>query len=256
MIIDCHCHVGKGDRLTGPWDTDAPVEPYLRRARAAGIDKTVIFAAFHSDYARANAEVARIAACHPGRFIPFAFVHPLRDAGRVRLMVGHAITKWGFRGIKVHGHDAHVTREVCEVARAFHVPVLYDVAGQTYHIDLLAPEYPEVNFIVPHLGSFADSWHVHVQVIDQITRLHNVYTDTAGVKRFDYLARAIERAGPHKVLFGSDGPWMHPGLELYKIRLLRLRPEDEALVLGHNLLRLIRHMPAYAEGYERPDRSA
>jgi hypothetical protein len=23
MIIDCHCHSGKGDGLTGPWDTNA-----------------------------------------------------------------------------------------------------------------------------------------------------------------------------------------------------------------------------------------
>jgi len=62
MIIDCHCHAGKGDLMTAPWNTDAPIEPYLRRAHAAGIDKTVVFAPFHSDYAVANAQVARIVA--------------------------------------------------------------------------------------------------------------------------------------------------------------------------------------------------
>lgn len=60
MIIDCHCHAGKGDGLTGPWDTAAPLEKYLRWAGRAGIARTVIFAAFHSDYAEANREVARI----------------------------------------------------------------------------------------------------------------------------------------------------------------------------------------------------
>jgi hypothetical protein len=25
MIVDCHCHAGKGDLLTGPWDTDARI---------------------------------------------------------------------------------------------------------------------------------------------------------------------------------------------------------------------------------------
>jgi len=50
MIIDCHCHAGKGDLLTGPWDTDAPMGTYLRRAKAAGINKTVIFSPFHSNY--------------------------------------------------------------------------------------------------------------------------------------------------------------------------------------------------------------
>ncbi len=44
MIIDCHCHAGKGDGFTGPWDTSAPLERYLQRAEQAGINKTVLFA--------------------------------------------------------------------------------------------------------------------------------------------------------------------------------------------------------------------
>jgi hypothetical protein len=31
VIIDCHWHAGKGDGLTGPWDTRAPLEKYIRR---------------------------------------------------------------------------------------------------------------------------------------------------------------------------------------------------------------------------------
>jgi predicted TIM-barrel fold metal-dependent hydrolase len=106
-------------------------------------------------------------------------------------------------------------------------------------MDLLAPQYPDVDFIIPHLGSFADDWRVHLRVIDQISRFPNVYTDTSGVRRFDYILQAIQRAGAHKVLFGTDGPWLHPGLELHKIRLLDLPPQEEALVLGKNLIRLI-----------------
>jgi len=40
------------------------------------------------------------------------------------------------------------------------------------------------------------------------------------------------------VLFGSDGPWLHPGVELAKIRAIHLSPSEEALVLGGNWLRL------------------
>jgi len=50
---------------------------------------------------------------------------------------------------------------------------------------------------------------------------------------------AVERAGARKSLFGSDGPWLHPGVELAKVRLLGLSPGDEQLVLSGNLLRLI-----------------
>jgi predicted TIM-barrel fold metal-dependent hydrolase len=240
LIIDCHCHAGKGDRMTAPWNTDAPIEPYLRRAHAAGIDKTIVFPLFHSDYSEANAQLARLVERYRSRLIGFAFVHASRDAGRVFSMVQRAVTRWGFRGIKVHGHEAMATREVCETARAFRLPVLFDVAGQAYVIDMLASQFPDVNFIIPHLGSFADDWRVHQQVVDQLVRFPNVYGDTSGVRRFDYIVQAVERAGAHKVLFGSDGPWLHPGVELHKIRLLRLAPDKVALILGGNILRLLR----------------
>jgi predicted TIM-barrel fold metal-dependent hydrolase len=239
MIIDCHCHAGKGDILTAPWNTDAPLEPYLRRARAAGIDKTVVFAAFHSDYAEANLQLARLVVRYRPRLIGFAFVHAVRDAGRIFQMVERAVTRWKFRGIKVHGHDGMPTREVCDAARALRVPLLVDVAGKAEVIEMLAPEYPDVNFIVPHMGSFADDWQAQQRVVDQMVRYPNVYADTAGVRRFDYIVQAVKRAGPHKVLFGSDGPWLHPAVEMHKIKLLGLTQEREALILGGNLLRLI-----------------
>jgi hypothetical protein len=66
MIIDCHCHAGTGDGLTGPWDTRASLTAYLRRASAAGITHTNLFAAFNTSYARANLEVSRIVASRPG----------------------------------------------------------------------------------------------------------------------------------------------------------------------------------------------
>jgi hypothetical protein len=239
LVVDCHCHAGKGDIMTAPWNTDAPIEPYLRRAHTAGIAKTVVFPLFHSDYVAANAQLARIVARYPSRLIGFAFVHATRDAGRIFGMVQRSVTRWGFRGIKVHGHEAMATREVCETAQAFRLPVLFDVAGQAYVIDMLAPQFPDVNFIIPHLGSFADDWRVHQQVVDQLVRFANVYGDTSGVRRFDYIVQAVKRAGPHKVLFGSDGPWLHPGVELHKIRMLGLPQREEALILGGNALRLM-----------------
>jgi uncharacterized protein len=239
MIVDSHCHAGQGDRLTAPWNTNAPLEKYLRRAKEAGIHKTVVIPAGHSNYTAANRRIAEIVRQHPGRLIGFASLHAQRDAGRILAMVREAVTRLGLRGLKVHGYDAPPTREVCDAVRAFGIPMLVDVVGRAYLIELFASQYPDVNFIVPHLGSFMDDFRAQQQVVDQLVRLPNVYTDTAGVRRFDYIVQAIRRAGPHKVLFGSDGPWLHPSVELHKIRMLKLSPRDEALVLGGNLLRLL-----------------
>ena len=239
MIVDAHCHAGKGDGLSGPWDTDAPLDAYLRRAREAGIDRTVLFAAFHSDYAEANGHVARIVGSRPDRFYGFAFVHPERDRGRVAALVRTAVVKYGFRGIKVHRHDGRITREICEVARAYGLPVIYDVMGEVSVVELLATEYPTVPFIIPHLSSFADDWKAQLAFIDHLVRHPNVYTDTSGIRRFDLLEAAARRAGAHKLVFGSDGPWLHPGVELAKVRALQLTAAEEREVMGGTVLRLM-----------------
>jgi predicted TIM-barrel fold metal-dependent hydrolase len=239
MIIDCHCHAGKGNGLTGPWDTSAPLEQYMHRASQAGIERTVLMAAFHSNYSAANNEVARIVKSRPDRFYGFAFVNAERDQGRVSELIGAAVNEYGFVGVKVHRHDARITREVCEAARAFSLPVLYDVMGEVTVVELLAAEYPDVSFIIPHLGSFSDDWRAQLALIDHLTRHSNIYTDTSGVRRFDLLEQTIKRAGAQKVLFGSDGPWLHPAVELAKVRALRLTTDEEELVLSGNFLRLI-----------------
>lgn len=239
MIIDCHCHAGRGDALTAPWNTDAPLEAYLHRARKAGITRTIVFPAFHSDYVVANRELARLVAARCDRLIGFAMVHCGRDAGRIGEMLQEAVRRFGFRGVKVHGHEHLPTRELCEAARRLRIPVLADVGGKAHVIDMFAPQFPDVTFIIPHLGSFADSFRAHQEVIYQLVRYPNVFADTSGVRRFDYLVEAVRRAGPRKLLFGSDGPWLHPGVELYKIRMLGLPHEAQALILGGNAKRLM-----------------
>ena len=239
MIIDSHCHAGHGDGLTGPWDTRAPLRAYLRRAARAGITHVVLFSAFHLDYRLANREVARIVAAHRDRFFGFAFVHAGRDRGRVRAMVTEAVETHRFLGIKVHRYDARITREICDAARAFRIPVLYDVMGEVSVCELLAEEYPDVPFIIPHLGSFADDWKAQLAFLDHLERHPNIYTDTSGVRRFDLLEQAVRRGGARKILFGSDGPWLHPGVELAKVHALELSESDTRAVLGGNFMRLV-----------------
>lgn len=239
MSIDFHCHAGRGDGLSGPWDTDAPLGPYLARARAAGITHSVLFPAFSSDYGAANRALAGVVNQDPRRFSGFAFVHPARDHGHVARIVREAVEEFGFKGIKVHRHDARLSREVCETAQAWNLPVLYDVTGDVASLDLIAQQYPGVRFVIPHLGSFADDWRAQTAFIDQLVRHPNVSTDTSGVRRFDLLARAVRRAGPGKVVFGSDGPWLHPGVELAKVHALGLPPGQERLITSANALALL-----------------
>ena len=240
MIIDAHCHGGPGDGFTGPWDTDAPLGDYLPRAARAGIAHTLVWPAFNSDYAAANERLARLIVPNRARLTGVAFVHPERDRGRIADMVRRAVTAHGFRGIKCHRYDARITPEVCDAARRLRVPVVYDVMGEVESVALFAPRYPEVDFIIPHLGSFADDWKAQHHFVDVLARVPNVYTDTSGVRWFDLLAEAVRRAGPHKVLFGSDGPWLHPAVELAKVRALEVDARARGMIEAGNAVRLFR----------------
>ena len=240
MVIDIHCHAGTAEKLQAPWTTRADLSAYLERAEEAGIDKTVVFAITSDDYERANAEVAEIVTRHADKLIGFVRIHPERDKGKIERLLRRAVEDYGFRGIKVHGGEALPTREVCEVAKSLNLPILVDIMGRVEVLPLLAVEFPEVNFVVAHLGSFADDWRVFQVMPFMLAKFPNLYADTSGVRFIDHLLEAIRVAGAKKILFGSDGPLLHPGLELHKIRLLKLPQEDEVLILGENARRLLR----------------
>lgn len=238
LIIDSHCHAGKGDGLVGPWDTDAPLNQFMQWSAEAGISKTVLFAAFNSDYAAANKKVAQLVKTKPDKFYGYAFVNADKDNGKIRMMIDTAVNSYGFCGIKCHRHDARISREICDTAKEFGLPVLYDVMGEVSQVELIAKQYPEVNFIIPHLGSFADDWKAQQSFIDKLSKHDNVYTDTSGVRRFDLLKEAYEYAGAHKILFGTDGPWLHPAVELSKIIALKCTQGENDQILGGNFLKL------------------
>ena len=235
MIIDGHCHAREGRRSHRPlgYSRAARTLPTARGESLKALERTVLLAVFHSDYTAANRQVARIVASRPHRFYGFACVHPDRDRGGV-----HALIKIAVETIRLSRHQGapHATgritrRGICEVARPFSLPVLYDVMGEVSVVELLAKEYPEVSFIIPHLGSFADDWRAQLALVDHLIRHPNAYAETSGVRRFDLLEQAVRRAGGRKIIFGSDGPWLHPGVELAKVlgtRFLYLAAEGAA----------------------------
>jgi hypothetical protein len=75
-------------------------------------------------------------------------------------MVLRTLAAFAFCGVKAHRYGARTSREICETARHLRLPVLCDPMGEV--AELLATEHPDVNFIIPHLGSFADDWSVQL----------------------------------------------------------------------------------------------
>ena len=128
------------------------------------------------------------------------------------------------------------TREVCDAAREFGLPVIVDVAGKAHVIDMFAPEYPDDDrFIVAHIGSFADDWRAHERVVEQMAPLSQRIGRYVGRPAVRLSRAGDQTRGTEQAASGArTGPWLHPELELHKIRLLGLSRRAQALVLGGN----------------------
>src|SRR5437660_1415721 len=98
LVIDCHCHAGKGEAMSAPWTTYADPELTLRRATEAGIDRTIIFPIENPTYERANEEIARLVERHPGKLIGFAKHDPDRGAGRIVRLLTREVRDLGLKG--------------------------------------------------------------------------------------------------------------------------------------------------------------
>jgi hypothetical protein len=236
LVIDAHCHAGRGEAMSAPWTTKAEVEITLRHMAEAGIDRTILFPINNAEYERPNRDIAELCARYPDKFIGFAKHDPQTEAGRIRAMLRHEVESLGLKGLKLHRLP---TREVLDAAAELGIPILYH-PEKVANFHLIASEYPQIPFIMAHLGSFASrDWTEHIAAIDVARRYPNVYLDTSSVVFFQFLEKAAKEAGPDKLIFGSDGPELDSRVELYKVRLLKLPPAEEAQVLGGNIRRLL-----------------
>lgn len=236
MIIDSHVHAGHGDALAHSWDTFEEIDISLQRMDESGIDRAVILPIGNANFATYNREIAEIVERHPDRLYGYAKVNQQEDRGRIEAMLGEAFDELGLRGLKLHGHP---NREIMEALDKYRKPLLVDVAGKVYPLRFAAESFPEVPLIIAHMGQFKSNDEAHMATLWLAERYDNVYFDTSSVLLHEWLERVVEEGLCEKMIFGSDGPGCHCGVELARVRALGLSMEDEERVLYGNIARLI-----------------
>lgn len=242
LIIDFHTHVDEAE-LFGWIDPPEKLVPLLDEA---GIDKAVIMT--YVDLPGSNPEaleyIAEAVARFPDRLVGFARLNPnYRDESR--RILRRAITELAFRGLKLHptttlAHPAgDATVDLMRDCGELGVPVLFHCGDDPYTtpqaIAAGAAQAPDTLVVMGHMGGY---FHAG-EAIDAAETHPNLYLETSGMPYPMRIAEAVERVGAQRVVFGSDGPGSNPALEVEKIRILGLRAEDEAMVLGGNAARLL-----------------
>jgi hypothetical protein len=238
VIIDAHAHVKGGDMYRRHF----PAELILKCMDEAGVDRSVVFGMCMTSEEAIALTKAEVGKC-PERLIGFAYALPACDRPVIRVLE-RAVTVDGMRGIKIHaaefGLGAHISGPVFSLAADLGVPCLVDCLGDFGAAQELATRRPETKVIFAHLGGLGLSEAGIDNFIALARDRENVYLDTAYVPMAWKIRDAIEQAGAQKIIWGSDGPLIHPSLELQKIKILGLPENEERQVLGGNIARLLR----------------
>ena len=163
---------------------------------------------------------------------------------RVRRLLERAF-ELGFKGLKLHPVStiAHPSGEdtlrLIRIAAAHDAPTLFHCGDEPMTTPLaIAPGrrgVPEATIILGHMGGY---FHVD-EAIEVAERVPNLVLETSAMPYPAKIREAVERLGPERVIYASDGPVCSPRIEVEKVRVAGLDPDAERLVLGENALRIL-----------------
>ena len=236
LIIDAHNHLG--DR-PGAVQTGAELVAKLDQA---GVAKGVVFPFVEGNFT--NDFVKDAYEQFPDRLIPYCAVNPWeRDAADI---VRRCISDWGFKGLKLHptinGYhlaDPELVDPLFKVAEELDFPIIVHGASDLYNsppeFAIMAKRFPKVSLMMAHMGFF---WSVD-QAISFAGEFDNLYLETSRAPIFE-IQTAVKRIGAHKVIWGTDSPFVDYEFEFQKMRRATDDEDGYRQIVGGNIARLLK----------------
>lgn len=249
MIVDAHAHIS---------DTSyGNVRIYLKQLEESGIDGAVVVPGGMMDVRRMtdyitgrakpenlvpnNAYVEEACRAGGGQLTGFTCLDPHTPEAVAALTESF---RRGSRGLKLSPmtHEfSFASKTVADLASCcgchgypVYAHVVFSPGASTARFVALARQFPETNFILGHMGfGPADQ-----EGLEAAAELDNMFLETS-TGNFLHISEAVRRAGPGKVIFGSEFPLSHPAVELKKIILLDLTDGEQALILAGNIRSLL-----------------
>ena len=220
MIIDSHVHIG--DSLGFTMKEDMVLESMkkynidyciISNADAAELDhqQNVIPKEYQISQVDALKRSIEFARKNPNRIGILVWIKPYTESLTDELIKMIEDNLDIVFGLKVHqyhsclGMDDAKMVPYIEFARKHNMPIMVHT-GNSYadacvRVWNAAKKYKDVKFIMAHMGLGTNN----EEAIELLASLPNLYGDTAWVP-MEGTIKAIEVAGSHKMLFGSDSP--------------------------------------------------
>lgn len=253
--IDVHGHYGPFIRADGKTLLDqlhsGDAGEVARRARSVNIQCTIVspllalLPRFQADAFQGNEEAQRVVAKTPG-LRQYVVIDPRRP--QTFAQADEMLRLPQCVGIKIHPEEHGYP--ICEHARA-----IFEFAAERKAIVLThsseqnslaadfvpwANEFPEVRLILAHIGCGWDGDVTHqVRAIQQCVH-KNVFADTSSARSIvpGLIEWAVREVGVDRVLFGTDTPLYHAGMQRARIDHADLSDGEKQQILRENAIRL------------------
>lgn len=253
--IDVHGHYGAYIRAGGDSFADSfhsgDAAEVVRRARSVNIVLTIVsplsalLPRFQADAVAGNTEAARVVAQTPG-LKQYVVIDPRRQETYAQAEA--MLTQPQCVGIKIHPEEhGYPIREhaapIFEFAARHRAIVLTHSSEQnSLACDFVpwANEFPEVRLILAHIGCGWDGDLTHQVRAVQQSRHGNLYADTSSARSIvpGLIEWAVREIGAERVLFGTDTPLYHTGMQRARIDNADIPEDAKRLILRDNAVRL------------------
>lgn len=198
------------------------------------------------DFGAANEDVFRAAEESAHRLVSLARVDPWDGEAAVR-MLDEAVSISGARGLFLHPLEEHFrindprVRPLARRAADLGIPIVvatgYQGFSEPVQITQLARWCPEVPIILTNGGQFNISGLSQIDA-ELALQYENVYAQTSGVYRDDWISLVVSSFGADRLLFASAAPVMNTAYELKRVQLAHIPSEAKNLILHGNVQRL------------------
>ncbi|MEN6534809.1 MAG: amidohydrolase family protein [Bryobacteraceae bacterium] len=247
-IVDAHMHLGApGTLFTFGWE----LADILRLMDRLGIDRAY---SMHHNWLAGHCEEARTASLEAfeksGGRLPFLAVHNPNEENESLHAMNACLGHEGFIGIKIHpsfhglSADDERYESIWDYATEHRLPILSHTWSETYNpvqklsqpmlFEKYIASYPRVAFVMGHCGGPGAG---RGQAIHLAQKYPNVYLDIAGdIFSLGLVPELVQAVGAHKVLFGSDMPWIDPRARLGAVLLANLDDTAKTQILGQNAM--------------------
>jgi uncharacterized protein len=218
-IIDAHAHMGDYRNFHIP---DNGPDGMLVQFDAVGIDVACVshHASISADHLHGNDQIVRAVQRHPDRFVGLCVLNP-HYPDTAEATIEHCFAQPGFRGFKAHPElhgdyplDGPGYQPMWEYADRHGLPVLshsYFGGDRLEVFERLARRYVNATVLLGHAG--LDLGLDRAAAL--ANRLDNLVLDMTAMQRHGHAVEYLAaRAEPSKLVWGSDSPFIDPGLVL------------------------------------------